>query len=344
MRRLNVCIACQQRSMPPKVIIDTDCGVDDAQALLIALTRPESEVEVLGISCVTGNVQLSRVVQNVKRVQLAVGTNVPIYKGASMPIIGPSGVNASFWHGLDGLGNSGFQDVPEGDICCGNFVNGNAAVNIVRLAHEFPKEISIVALGPLTNIALALLLEPSLPDLVKELWWMGGSRSGVGNVTKSAEFNAYGDPEALKLVVSSFPLVHCLDWQATLDHGLEFEWFEQLLEAHDSPHSIFLKRISSMLITQSKESEYSHYGFLIPDPLCMIAFLFEESRRAFLDAHVEIELTGIHTRGMTVVEISSGKKDASGWPVAGRNGTKCNVRFYSELDMECVKQAFKNIV
>ena len=173
---------------------------------------------------------------------------------------------------------------------------------------------------------------------------MGGSRSGMGNVTKSAEFNAYGDPEALKLVVSSFPLVHCLDWQATLDHGLAFEWFEQLLESHSSSHSIFLKRISTMLITQSKESEYSQYGFLIPDPLCMIAFLFEESRRESLDAHVEIELTGTHTRGMTVVEISSGKKDSTGWPVAGRNGAKCNVRFYSKLEMEFVKQAFINIV
>ena len=100
-----------------KVIIDTDAGVDDAQALMIALTQHRLEkINVIGITTVTGNVKLQRVIQNVARVQHTMNTNVPIFNGADFPMLGRSGVNASYWHGTDGLGDSGFENIGTEDI------------------------------------------------------------------------------------------------------------------------------------------------------------------------------------------------------------------------------------
>jgi hypothetical protein len=100
-----------------KVIIDTDAGVDDAQALMIALTQHKLEnINVIGITTVTGNVKLQRVIQNAARVQHTLNTNVPIFKGAEFPILGHLGVNASYWYGTDGLGDSGFENIGTEDI------------------------------------------------------------------------------------------------------------------------------------------------------------------------------------------------------------------------------------
>lgn len=339
-----------------RMIVDTDCGVDDAQALMIALGNLSS-LDILGITCVSGNVHLDRVLQNVTRVQHMMSTKIPVYKGAAFPLTGPSGVNASFWHGKDGLGDSGFEDFPEEVIYSNNsptgsangsyssFAANNASLNIVRLAKDHPGEISIVALGPLTNIALAILLEPQLPSLVKELWWMGGSRTGLGNVTKTAEFNAFGDPEALSLCLNSFKCVHCVDWQATLDHGLSFSWFEGLFNQSTNPsfdsntNAQFMEKISRKLINQSKISPYFKYGYMIPDPLCMIAYIFSRSREEHVDAYVEIELSGKHTRGMMIV-------DDAALPIGSALTDEqkvANVRFYTVISMDVVKKAFYDL-
>ena len=332
-----------------KVIIDTDAGVDDAQALMIALTQHKlQKINVLGITTVTGNVKLQRVIQNVARVQDTLNTKVPMFKGADFPMLGRSGVNASYWHGIDGLGDSNFPDIGTEESICyqdNNDKNSNqaassAAANISKLVRKYPGEVSIIALGPLTNIALALLLDPEFPTFVKEFWWMGGSRT-TGNITRTAEFNAYGDPEALSLCLSHFSLMHCVDWQATLDHGLEFEFVENLFdETNNTRNGKFFKKISTKLISQSKSSQYKRAGFLIPDPLCMIAYCFRDSIVKYVDANVVCETKGNETRGMTVFLDSDGTTSEDDGTPTTRNGEKCNVRFYTELKLDEIKNAF----
>ena len=341
-----------------KVIIDTDAGVDDAQALMIALTQHRLEkINVIGITTVTGNVKLQRVIQNVARVQHTMNTNVPIFKGAEFPILGRSGVNASYWHGTDGLGDSGFENIgTEESICFQDEVPGNnasspggknnqsassAAVNISKLVRKYPGEVSIVAIGPLTNIALAILLDPEFPKFVKEFWWMGGSRTS-GNITRTAEFNAYGDPEALSLCLSHFSRINCVDWQATLDHGLDFNFIENLFNDTDNTtNGKFMKKISSKLLAQSKSSQYKHFGFLIPDPLCMIAYCFRDSIIEYVDSHVVCETKGENTRGTTIFLDSDGiKSEEDGTPMT-YDGEKCNVRFYTKVKLDVIEKAFK---
>ena len=169
---------------------------------------------------------------------------------------------------------------------------------------------------------------------------MGGSRTS-GNITRTAEFNAYGDPEALSLCLSHFSRINCVDWQATLDHGLEFEFVENLFnETNNTRNGKFFKKISTKLISQSKSSQYKRAGFLIPDPLCMIAYCFRDSIVKYVDANVVCETKGNETRGMTVYLDSDGTTSEDDGTPTTRNGEKCNVRFYTELKLDEIKNAF----
>ena len=352
--RLHTRMASVTTGRKRKVIIDTDAGVDDAQALMIALTQHKlGNLEIIGISTVTGNVKLQRVIQNVARVQHTLGTSIPIYKGARFPLLGRSGVNASYWHGTDGLGDSNFPDLgTESSLCfpgtsedsmnTAECASHSAAVNLSKLVRKYPNEVSIVALGPLTNIALALSLDPELSGLVQEFWWMGGSRSS-GNITKFAEFNAYGDPEALAVCLSNFRRIQCVDWQATLDHGISFKFVEALFEkSSHTTNGRFMSAISKKLIAQSKSSEYSRNGFLIPDPLCMIAFCFRGCVKEYIDSKVVCNINDVEQRGRTICTDAVASSLNSDWP-STEEGEACNVRFFTRLDMKCIEEAFLSV-
>jgi purine nucleosidase len=164
-----------------RLLIDTDAGTDDAQAMLAALRTQTATIEA--ITTVHGNCAEAQVCSNVLKMLRAAGRSVPVYRGAAFPLMSPgkAGPNALSWHGRDGFGEATLPDVDISQIPTG--VDKSAAVVIARMAQLHPGELTLVALGPLTNIALALQLEPALPRLLKRVVFMGGDRHGNGNIT-----------------------------------------------------------------------------------------------------------------------------------------------------------------
>src|SRR5713101_7719058 len=181
-------------SGPFRVIIDTDPGVDDALALLLAMRSPELKIEA--ITAVAGNVPLELTLPNALRmVEIAGRTDIPVAAGAKGPLLRRL-VTAACAHGENGLGGAVF---PEPKI---KPVADPAPEFIRQVVRKYPHEMTLITIGPLTNIATALNGDAELADMIKSLVMMGGSLSG-GNITPAAEFNIYVDPEAARIVFQS---------------------------------------------------------------------------------------------------------------------------------------------
>ncbi len=182
--------------MPKKIIIDTDPGIDDAMAILFAFQSPE--VEVVGLTSIFGNVTTGLATQNALRlVEWADHPHLPVAHGAERPLLLPPGPVADFVHGADGLGNINLPP-PRGQATA-----LSAAQFMVNTVMAQPGEITLVAIGPLTNLALALRLEPRLAGAVAEVVIMGGAVTVGGNVTPAAEANIINDPHAADMVLTA---------------------------------------------------------------------------------------------------------------------------------------------
>jgi purine nucleosidase len=185
-------------------LIDTDTASDDAVALLMALREPSVRVE--SITVVAGNCPLEICVKNaLVSIELAGTYTPPVYAGMPKPLLREQ-FTSEFVHGQDGMGNMNLSQPAL------KAQSGHAVDIIIETAHRFPGELEIVALGPLTNLAMALLKEPALPDLVKHTYIMGGAGLGPGNVTPVAEFNFYVDAEAVHLVMQSKLVKTVIGW------------------------------------------------------------------------------------------------------------------------------------
>lgn len=178
------------------LIIDVDTGIDDALGLLYACVSPQARL--IGVSTVAGNVDLQRATRNTRAVlALAKRADVPVWPGCAAPIL-HAPADASIVHGVSGLGHAILPEPPADDNA------PNAIDKIVAHAHAMKGELVLVATGPLTNIAAALMREPALPRLVNRLVLMGGAFREAGNVTPTAEFNIWHDPEAARVVFRAF--------------------------------------------------------------------------------------------------------------------------------------------
>ncbi|MEQ7868964.1 nucleoside hydrolase [Xanthomonas sp. WHRI 8393] len=273
------------------LLIDTDPGVDDALALLMAFN--DTRHEVVGLTIAAGNVGLEHTVRNALKVcEIAGRDDVPVYAGCPQPLLHPS-VDAAHVHGIDGFGDVGLAPAKRAAE------TEHAALAILRLSHEYAGELLLVALGPLTNLALALTLDPTLPQRVARLVVMGGALTGHGNITAAAEFNIGFDPEAAHLVFRGFPHFDVADWEATIAHGLLHRDVEQWLAA-DSAQARFYEEISRKTRLWSEDSRGEHW--YAADALAMAFALHPEGAQRLEQRPVHIELTGTHTRGMTLVD------------------------------------------
>jgi inosine-uridine nucleoside N-ribohydrolase len=182
--------------MPKKIIIDTDPGIDDAMAILFALASPE--IDVIGLTTIFGNVYTPQATKNALRLlEFAGRGNIPVAHGAELPLYGDLDGVADFVHGANGLG-----DIPHGEPQAAPDAR-NAAQFIVDTVMAHPGEVTLVPVGPLTNIALALALEPRIVERVAEVVIMGGAATVSGNVNPAAEANIYNDPHAADRVFTA---------------------------------------------------------------------------------------------------------------------------------------------
>lgn len=273
------------------LLIDTDPGVDDALALLMAFNDPNHEL--LGLTIAAGNVGLDYTVRNALKLCEIVGRpDVPVYAGCADPLLHPS-VDAAHVHGRDGFGDIGFAPAAR------QAEAEHAALAILRLSHQHAGRLLLVALGPLTNIALALKLDPTLPQRIKRFVVMGGAVSAHGNITAAAEFNVAFDPEAAHIVFQGFPHIDLADWEAVMAHGFLHHKAEQWLKA-DSPRARFYDQISLLTRNWSADRRGDHWHSA--DALAMAFALQPQGAQELLERPVAVELAGTLTRGATVVD------------------------------------------
>lgn len=275
---------------PIPLLIDTDPGVDDALALLMAFN--DARHQVVGLTIAAGNVGLEHTVANALRLVETCGADVPVFAGCATPLLHPS-VDAAHVHGEDGFGDAGLPPAT------GRAADEHAALAILRLSHQYAGRLLLVALGPLTNLALALRLDPTLPGRVGRLVVMGGAVTAHGNITPAAEFNVGFDPEAAHIVFQAFPRLDLADWEAVLAHGFPHAEAEQWLAA-DSPRARFYERISrhTRLWSEDARGPLWHSA----DPLAMAWALQPDGALETVERPVSVELDGRHTRGATVVD------------------------------------------
>ncbi|BCH20512.1 ribosylpyrimidine nucleosidase [Mesorhizobium sp. L-8-10] len=275
-----------------KIIIDTDPGQDDAVAILLALASPE--IEVLGITAVAGNVPLALTEKNARKIcELAGKPQTRVFAGAIRPLVRPL-VTAEEVHGKTGLNG---PELPEPTM---QLVDEHAVDFIVRtLMAEAPGTVTLCPLGPLTNIALAMIREPRIAPRIKRIVLMGGGFFEGGNVTPAAEFNIYVDPHAADVVFTSgvptvvMPLDVTHKALTTAKRIAAFRALGTRVGTATAEMLEFFERFD--------EGKYGTDGGPLHDP-CVIAYLLKPELFKGRECNVMVETASELTMGMTVVD------------------------------------------
>jgi inosine-uridine nucleoside N-ribohydrolase len=275
------------QAAPRRVIIDTDPGADDAMAIILALNSPELKVEALTV--VPGNVAGRQGLENaLKIVSLAGRCDVTVAGGAQHPL-NQKLITAQFWHGKNGLAN---VELPASKCQADPRFGPDL---IIEMVHKYPHEITLIPIGPLTNIALAVSKDPSIAALVHNIVIMGGSITG-GNVNGAAEANIYNDPEAAQIVFNA-------GWMVTMvgsdvgERTLITRKYLAELQSSRGPQSDFIAKLADFYLTRSEKSGYS--GAAMYDPLA-VGIALDPTLGTLREMHVDVETKGEFTRGETV--------------------------------------------
>ncbi|MEI7033755.1 nucleoside hydrolase [Streptomyces pratensis] len=252
------------------LVVDTDPGLDDAHALAMACvpSADRPTYPIAAVCTVAGNVDIDTVTANTRWLLGAYGgaaAEIPVYRGAAGPIAGPYAYAADI-HGSDGLGELPRWDVPDVPERA-----TPAALALVEAARRRPGEVTLVALGPLTNVALAARLEPRLPELLGRVIVMGGSIHGRGNLTVNSEFNFGADPAAADLVLGAFPRLTLVSWEATLDHAFTPEEFAGFFSSAGAPADTLRRINENRFATDPLYAKRAAY--VRADPLAMAVAL-----------------------------------------------------------------------
>ncbi len=276
--------------MTERIIIDTDPGVDDSMAILLALASPEVQVD--GLTVVFGNSDdVKMLARNACVVlELAGRTDIPVAAGATNPLVREYHGRGATVHGANGLGDIDIVEPRKQPI------QQPAAQFIIEHCRAHPGEITLVTIGPLTNIALALRLEPALPRLAKRLVVMGGAVTVPGNVNPVAEANVHNDPEAARLVFNA-------GWEITMA-GLDIT----LQIRMDDPYLASLKALGNQAgrfiydITRFYIEAYRRYGYenmAVHDSTALMSIIRPDLFTS-KPVYVDVETSGELTRGQTV--------------------------------------------
>lgn len=277
--------------MPRYFLIDTDTASDDAVALMMALRSPD--VEVVGITTVAGNVNVEQATRNALTVAERCGAHVPVYAGLHKPILrAPS--DATFFHGQDGMGDTNLPPPTR------RAENEHAVDALIRLIGEYAHQITLVTLGPLSNIAAALIRAPEIAQQIEQCYAMGGAANTIGNITPAAEYNIWCDPEAAQLVFrSGMPLLMIGHEHSLGDAVLTPTDLEDLRDV--GALGQFAVDINAAALRAST-GWLREAGLTQPDPVAMAVALDPSICTVRERCYVDVETMGEFTSGMTVVD------------------------------------------
>ncbi|KAM3320386.1 putative uridine nucleosidase 2 isoform X1 [Capsicum chacoense] len=275
---------------PKKIVIDTDPGIDDAMAIFVALQSPE--VEVIGLTTIYGNVYTTLATRNALHLLEIVGrTDIPVAEGSHVTITKGTKLRiADFVHGADGLGNQNFP-APNGKP-----IEQNAADFLVQQASLHPGKVTVVALGPLTNIALAIQSDPAFVKNIGQIVVLGGAFSVNGNVNPAAEANIFGDPDAADVVFTSGADVLAVGINVTHQVVLTDSDRDELAKSNGK-FAKYLDKILGVYFDYHHDA-YSTKGVYLHDPTALLAAV-DPSLITYTEGVVRVQTIGI-TRGLTL--------------------------------------------
>ena len=276
--------------MSTTIILDCDPGIDDALAIAYAIGHPE--IELTGITTVAGNVGLAKTTANALAVASFAGApGVPVTAGCAAPLLRPA-MDAGHVHGESGLGGAVLPPPSR------KAEDGHAIDFIIETIAAAPGEITLVATGPLTNVALAVRREPRLPEWVRDFVIMGGS-AGRGNVNHAAEYNIWADPEAAAIVFAAGWTVRMIGLDVTLRARATAAVQEQMRS---------LRKLGSTLLLPAL-SQYADSNNTAGEPpvhdVCAVVSVIDPSVFTYTPALVRVETTGTWTSGMTVTDFEA---------------------------------------
>jgi purine nucleosidase len=298
-------------------LIDTDTASDDAVAILMALAAPD--VRVLALTTVAGNVGLEQATRNALYTAEIAGSDVPVFKGAGAPLT-RAHEDARWFHGRDGLGDRNYPPPRRGAE------REHAVDAIIRLAHAEPG-LTLVTLGPLTNIALALARDPGIAERIGRCVVMGGAPCCEGNVTPAAEYNIWVDPEAARMTFRSGLPIEMVGWHVSRGASVldEAEIAEFLaLGTVKARFAIECNgRAKQAYFVQTGET-----GLSLADPAAMAVALDRAVGLSWSRHFVEIECASELTRGMTIVDrlnVAADDNNREAWRAALKAGAKADI-------------------
>ncbi len=290
---------------PRSIIIDTDPGQDDAVAIMLALGNPEA-LEVIGVTAVAGNVGLARTSSNaLKLLELVGRADVPVFAGAAHPLVVPL-ETAEYVHGETGLNG---WDFPEPATPLRPEFAPDWIVEAVMSRPE--RSVTLCALGPLTNVALAIAREPRVATRLERIVLMGGAQVEGGNVTPAAEFNIYVDPHAAARVFASGAEIVVMSLDVTHQALIKRSWLDELAGLGTRAGEAFTGLLS--FYERYDEEKYGTDGGPLHDPMT-VAFLLKPELFGGKHVNVEIETTQGLCFGQTVVDrwsVTSRPKNAT---------------------------------
>ncbi len=281
--------------MPESILIDTDPGIDDAMAILFALKSPE--LDVLALTTVYGNHHVAVTTRNALRLlELAGREDIPVARGASAPLVREYSDPPTLVHGEDGLGDAGVAGEPESEAA-----HTRAAQFIVEAVMSRPGEITLVPIGPLTNIAMALKLEPRLVKATRRVVLMGGTAFAPGNVSPVAEANIHNDPEAAAIVFGAGWDVTMVGLDVTMQVVMDRQYIADLA-ASGAPYAQLCARMAPHY-QAFHASVYESQGDLHTHDPTAIAYLLRPDLFQTMQHCVRVQTEG-YASGQTIIDRS----------------------------------------
>jgi purine nucleosidase len=273
--------------MIKRFVIDTDTASDDAVALVMALRNPNVQIEA--ITVVAGNVPLDQAVQNTLYTVELCGESVPVYAGTPAPLVHPLGT-AQDVHGEDGMGDIGLP------LSGRKAADGDAIDVLIDTFRASPGDITLVTIGPLTNLAIALKRAPDLASAIKHCYIMGGTGAGSGNVTPVAEYNFWADPEAAAIVMASSLAKTIIGWDISVISATFDDADAARIRDLGTPFAEFAVDIQGIVNTYAKTTT-ELAGFDLPDPIAMAVAMNPQIAES-VHVHVDVMIGDGPSRGV----------------------------------------------